>query len=142
MNLKSEWIRYFQEDKNFFKDCQEEKIDTTDNLRYTDFIEKYDSFGNLKERASFMFRQSISSKIPDPGKNQNEHPILDTLISRHLDKDSEEIAKNNSVCSDIEEEKDNYDDFEKNKYLNKQSHEEEDLEEKNKEKEPIKIDFK
>ena len=131
VNLKSEWIRYFQEDKNFFKDCQEEKIDTTDNLRYTDFIEKYDAYGNLKERNSFMFRQSISSRVPEQGKNQVENPILDSLISRQKENDSEDILKNNYQSSDVEEEKENDEDVpEKNKNLIKQSSDEEELEEK------------
>ena len=145
VNLKSEWIRYFEEDKNFFKDCQEEKIDTTDNLRYTDFIEKYDAYGNLKERNSFMFRPSISSKIPEQGKNQNENPILDSLISRQKEKDSGDIFKNYNQSSDIEEEKENDDDnvIEKNKNLIKQNNEEEnEIEEKDKEEDIINISLK
>ena len=142
MDLKLEWNKYFKDDKNFFKDFQEEKIDTTDNLRYTDFVEKYDSYGNLKERTSFMFRQSISSKIPDPGKNPNENPILDSLIKRQRDNDSEDFGKNNSQSSDDEGDNNN-DDFEKNKFLNKPINEEEELfDEKNKEKKLNNISLK
>ena len=130
-NWKSEWVKYFEEDKNFFKDCQEEKIDTTDNLRYTDFIDKYDAYGNLKERTSFLFRQSISSKVPE--KAVNESPILDTLKSMQKENDSEDIIKNESKNSEIEEDKDN-DDIEKNKNLSK---EDEKIEEKSNDKDKI-----
>ena len=110
VNIKKEWQRYFEEDQNFFKNCQEEKIDTTDNLRYTDFIDKYDVYGNLKERTSLMYRQSISSKI-DPNKNLNENPILGTLLSRQKNKEDEDdetdengmIPKKNSEGSLVEE---------------------------------------
>ena len=136
LNLKSDWIKYFEEDKNFFKDSQEEKIDTTDNLRYTDFIDKYDAYGNLKERTSVLYRQSISSKVPD--KKGNENPILDTLISMQKENDSEDIAKNDSKNSENEEDKDN-DNAEKNKNLSKKD---EKKKEKYKEKDNIKKEEK
>ena len=111
IDVKSEWKKYFDSDKNYFKNFQEEKIETTDNLRYTDFIEKYDLNGNLKDRPSVLFRQSISSKVaPGSNKNENNNPILGKLISRH-----NEYQRGSDAEDDI-----NYDDnFDRNENSNK-----------------------
>ena len=117
VDLKSEWNKYFEEEQNFFKNCQEEKIDTTDNLRYTDFIEKYDLSGNLKERQSIMFRQSISSKINGQNKNTNESPILNNLMKRYSSGINDDDFKENLAFADNEDDKNNNDKFEKNQNL-------------------------
>ena len=117
VDLKSEWNKYFEEEQNFFKNCQEEKIDTTDNLRYTDFIEKYDLSGNLKERQSIMFRQSISSKINSQNKNTNESPILNNLMNRYSSGIIDDDFKENLAFADNEDDKNNNDKFEKNQNL-------------------------
>ena len=111
IDVKSEWKKYFDSDKNYFKNFQEEKIETTDNLRYTDFIEKYDLNGNLKDRPSVLFRQSISSKVASgSNKNENNNPILGKLISRH-----NEYQRGSDAEDDI-----NYDDnFDRNENSNK-----------------------
>ena len=128
VNLKSEWKRYFEEDKKFFKNCQEEKIDTTDNLRYTDFVEKYDASGNLKERPSILFRPSISTKnYPELNKNMNENPILDNLISRQNDAYNDDIQKNEQ-SSDIEEDKENDINDKQNENLNIEENDEQNKE--------------
>ena len=137
INIKSEWRKYLDSDKKYFKNFQEEKIETSDNLRYTDFIEKYDINGNLKERSSVLYRQSISSKVlPESNKNMNTNPILGNLISRHNDNFNNELQK----VSDTDEEKDNYNDdnLEKNDNFNN-----DEFEEKNKESNNVnKMDIK
>ena len=137
INIKSEWRKYLDSDKKYFKNFQEEKIETSDNLRYTDFIEKYDINGNLKERSSVLYRQSISSRVlPESNKNMNTNPILGNLISRHNDNFNNELQK----VSDTDEEKDNYNDdnLEKNDNFNN-----DEFEEKNKESNNVnKIDIK
>ena len=128
VNLKSEWNRYFEEDKKFFKNCQEEKIDTTDNLRYTDFVEKYDASGNLKERPSLLYRQSISVKVnPESNKNTNENPILDNLISRQNETYNDDIQKNEQ-SSDVEEDKENDFNEKQNENLNIEENDEQNKE--------------
>ena len=120
-NSKQEWHKYFREDKQFFKDCQEEKIDTTDNLRYTDFIDKYDINGNLKERYSALYRPSIASKvIQDSVKNTSkDNPILNKLITRRKETDGSDNQKGSSESSESEEKNNDYN-YQNNKMSTKQ----------------------
>ena len=134
INIKSEWKKYLISDKNYFMNFQEEKIDTSDNLRYTDYIERYDINGNLKEKSNTLYRKSIIPRIKSDSIKINENPILGNLISRHNDSFNNELEK----VSDTEEDKENDDNLEKNDNLNNDEYDE-----KNKESNPNnKIDMK